>query len=307
MSLICSFRPATLAAFGVAAFLALSGVPQARAQTVAAMVNGQPITNLDIDQRMKLMALSGQKNSGRAAVLQDLIDENLKIREGKRYGIDPSAADIDASYAQMGERMRLTPEQLNQSLAGRGIRPETLKRRMRADLVWSTLVRGRFQQSLLVGEKSVESAIQLNDKNQTADSYEYLMRPIVLLVPRGGNVEARRSEAEALRSRIKTCAEAINTFRVLRNAAIRPPVSKTSADLPPALRAILDKTPVGQLTPPEVTRQGIEMVALCERKATTADTPEKKAIRDKLYAQKFEAKSKEYLETLRRQALIERR
>jgi peptidyl-prolyl cis-trans isomerase SurA len=70
---------------------------------------------------------------------------------------------------------------------------------------------------------------------------------------------------------------------------------------------MLDKTPVGHLTAPEVTRQGVEMVALCERKASTADTPKEREIRDKLYAQKFEAKSKSYLEDLRKAAMIEYR
>src|SRR5690606_36174198 len=154
-----------------------------------------------------------------------------------------------------------------------------------------------FQQSLMVGEKTVESAIQLTDSNKDADSFQYVTRPLVLLVPRGSNPAARRAEAEALRGRIRSCAEAIRVFRSMRNAAVRAPVTRTSAELPPPLRAILDKTPIGQLTPPEMTRHGVEMVALCERKATVADSPEKRAIRDKLYAEKYEANSKSYLET----------
>ena len=55
---------------------------------------------------------------------------------------------------------------------------------------------------------------------------------------------------------------------------------------------MLDKTPIGQLTPPEVTQQGIEMVALCGRKPTTVDTPKKREVREKMFSEKFEAKSK---------------
>ena len=71
------------------------------------------------------------------------------------------------------------------------------------------------------------------------------------------------------------------------------------------LRDILDKTPVGHLTPPELTKQGIEMVALCGRKATTVDTPKKREMRDKMYVQKYEAKSKAYLQEVRKAAMIE--
>ncbi len=70
---------------------------------------------------------------------------------------------------------------------------------------------------------------------------------------------------------------------------------------------MLDKTPVGHLTPPEVTKQGVEMVALCGRKPTTVDTPKKKEIRDKMFAEKYEAKSKSYLQEVRKAAMIEYR
>jgi peptidyl-prolyl cis-trans isomerase SurA len=136
------------------------------------------------------------------------------------------------------------------------------------------------------------------------------MRPIVLIVPRGSAppaVEARRKEAETLRSRVQTCEEANAFFKSMQNAAIRETVTKTSADIPAVLREVLDKTPVGHLTPPEVTKQGVEMVALCARKTTTVDTPKKKEIRDKMYAEKYEAKSKSYLQEVRKAAMIEYR
>jgi peptidyl-prolyl cis-trans isomerase SurA len=93
----------------------------------------------------------------------------------------------------------------------------------------------------------------------------------------------------------------------MANAAIRDPVIKTSADIPVNLRKVLDDTPVGHLTPPEVTKQGIEMVALCSRKPTTIDTPKKKEIRDKMYAKKYEETSNAYLAEIRKAAMIEYR
>jgi peptidyl-prolyl cis-trans isomerase SurA len=93
----------------------------------------------------------------------------------------------------------------------------------------------------------------------------------------------------------------------MQNAAIRDPVIKTSADIPPVLRKVLDDTPIGHLTPPEVTKQGIEMVVLCGRKPTTIDTPKKKEVREKMYAEKYEATSKSYLQEIRKAAMIEYR
>lgn len=142
------------------------------------------------------------------------------------------------------------------------------------------------------------------------ESFEYLVRPIVLIVPRGSPssaIEARRKEAELLRNRISSCDEAQELFRSMRDAAIRDQLTKTSADLPPNLRELLDKMPVGKLTPPEVTKQGVEMVALCSRKPTKADTPAKREAREKIYNQKYEAKSKSYLQEIRKGAMIEMR
>ena len=132
----------------------------------------------------------------------------------------------------------------------------------------------------------------------------------MLIVPKGSApalVEARRKEAEALRSRVQTCAEANALFKSMQNAAIRDVVTKTSADIPAVLREVLDKTPIGHLTAPEQTKQGVEMVALCGRKPTTVDTPKKREIRDKMFVEKYEAKSKAYLQEVRKAAMIEYR
>ncbi|MEA2897723.1 MAG: peptidyl-prolyl cis-trans isomerase SurA [Bradyrhizobium sp.] len=295
-----------------AAALLLMGGSQLHAQTVAVMVNGEPITNYDIEQRSKLNVLS-HKASTRQQVIDELIDEKVKIREAKKFGVDPTASDVDSSFAQMSARMRTTPELLTKTLEAQGIRTDTLKSRIKADMVWGSLVRGRFKESLQVGEKDVAAAVQVNvddkDKPQT-ESFEYLMRPIVLIVPRGAApaaTETRRKEAEALRARVQTCEEANSLFKSMQNAAIREPVTRTSADIPAVLRDVLDKTPIGHLTAPEVTKQGVEMVALCGRKPTTVDTPKKREVRDKMFAEKFEKKSKAYLEEARKAAMIEYR
>ena len=298
------------AALAAAAMVLVSAASPANAQTVAVMVNGEPITQMDIDQRMKLNALSGAKDNSRQSVIEDLINEKVKIKEGKKFSVDPGAGEVDGSYATMASRMRLTPDQLTQQLASKGIRPNTLKSRLKADMVWNAIVRGRFKQSLQVGEKEVEAAVQGQGGDAMAEAFEYQMRPLVLIVPRGaggGLAEARHKEATALRERIQSCEDAIRTFKGTQNATVKGIVVKNSADLPPNLRALLDKTPIGHLTPPEVTAQGIEMVALCARKPTKVDTPKKREVREKMFAERFDAKSKSYLADVRKAAMIEYR
>jgi peptidyl-prolyl cis-trans isomerase SurA len=294
-----------------AALLLMAGGSPLRAQTVVVMVNGEPITNYDIEQRGKLNFLTSRKPAVRQDLINELIDEKVKIREGKKFGVDPSSADIEQSYAAMSSRMRITPEQLTKSLESQGIRPDTLKARMKAEIVWSSLVRGRFKQSLQIGEKDVAAAAQAggSEKLET-EAFEYQLQPVVLIVPKGSAptlIEARRKEAEALRNRVQTCEEANDLFKSMQNATIRSVVTKTSADIPAPLREVLDKTPIGHLTAPEQTKQGVEMVALCGRKPTTIDTPKKREIRDKMFVEKYEAKSKAYLQEVRKAAMIEYR
>jgi peptidyl-prolyl cis-trans isomerase SurA len=288
------------------AVLAGGGSPL-HAQSVALLVNGEPITNYDIEQRTKLNALTAQKQMPRQEVIDQLIDEKVKIKEAKKYGVDPTSSDIEQSYSGMSSRMRITADQLTKSLESKGIRPDTLKARLRADMVWTSLVRGRFKESLQVGEKEVTAAA--GDQSQ-AEAFEYQMQPIILIVAKGAApavIESRKKEADALRERIQSCESANSYFKSMQNAAIRDVVTRTSADLPGPLRELLDKTPIGHLTTPEITKQGVEMVALCGRKPTTVDTPKKREIREKMYTEKYEAKSKAYLLEIRKAAMIEYR
>jgi peptidyl-prolyl cis-trans isomerase SurA len=285
-------------------------VSPAHSQTVVVMVNGEPITDYDIEQRSKLNFLTVHKQAVRQDVINELVDEKLKIKEAKKFGVDPSGSDIDQSYGEMAGRMRITGDQLTKSLESQGIRPETLKSRIKADMVWTALVRGRYKERLQVGESDVNKAIkdEGGDASQKADAFEYKMQPIVLIVPKGASpaiFESRQKEAETLRSRVQSCDEANSYFKSMPNAAIREAVVKTSADIPPTLRKLLDDTPIGHLTPPEVTKQGVEMVVLCNRKPTTVDTPKRKEIREQMFKKKYDATSNTYLDEIRKAAMIE--
>ena len=294
-----------------AMLVAAATTTSAVAQNVVVMVNGEPITALDIEQRSKFIQMTTQKTSPRQEIIDELIDEKLKVREGKRWGIEVSDSEVETSFAGMAGRMRLNSEQLTQNLAKSGVNASTLKSRIKADLTWQNLVRGRFQSSLQLTDKEVLSAMEgknIEDKDVVA--YDYIMRPILLLVTPGSPqqvVESRIKEAEALRGRFKGCEEGLGLARLVRDVAIRDQITRTSSDLPAELRKVLETIPVGQLTAPEATKLGVEMYAVCAKHESKADTPGKRQARETIYAERFEQQSKTYLQRLRREALIERR
>jgi peptidyl-prolyl cis-trans isomerase SurA len=292
-----------------AACLTLVGAG-AHAQQVLVIVNGDPITAYDVEQRIKLTQLSGQKAPERQATIQELIDEKLKIQLLKRFMIEGIDKDVDNAYANMARRMRTTPSGFTEQLAKSGINSSTLKHRIRAEIVWNQIVRGRFQSSLQISDKDVLAKMEANKPDESKlVGYDYTLRPIVFIVPRGSPptvAEVRKKEADALRARFQTCEEGVALARALRDVAVRPPIVKSSTELAPELRAILDKTDIGKLSAPEVTTQGIEVYALCGKKQSAADnTPGRKEIRDELYSEQFKTLSARFLKELRSQAMIE--
>jgi peptidyl-prolyl cis-trans isomerase SurA len=281
----------------------------ALAQSVVVFVNGEPVTAIDVEQRSKFIAVTSQKPAPRQEVLDQLIDEKLKIREARRWGIEASDQEIEQNFSGMARRMGMSGEQLTQNLAQKGVNSSTLKARIRADTVWQSLVRGRYQSRLQLSDKEVLSHIEATEPDQRdAVGYDYMLRPILFLVAPGApaaTYDARRREAEALRKSFKGCNESTPAVRAMQGVAVRPLVTRSSADLPDSLRKILDSIPLGELTAPEVTRHGIEMFAICSKTETKTDTPGRRKARETLMTKRFDQESNRYLRLLRRNALIE--
>ena len=84
---------------------------------------------------------------------------------------------------------------------------------------------------------------------------------------------AGAAKPKRCRKTFKGCNESVPGVRAMRDVAVRDQVVRSSADLPDNLRKVLDSVPVGELTPPEVTRHGIEMFAVCSRNETKSNTP----------------------------------
>jgi peptidyl-prolyl cis-trans isomerase SurA len=292
-----------------AAAVIVTASSAAHAQQVVAFVNGQPITTLDVEHRMKFIQLSTKKPATRKEAIDSLIDEILEVTEAKRFSIDVPDNEVNNSYANVARHMGLDAQKLTQLLTSAGASEDTLKRRLKAQLDWNNLVRGRYKASLEIRDKDVEAQIQLHKSDEKdAVGYEYILRPVVLIVPHGSPdavFEARKRDAEALRSRFQNCNDGVVFARALTDVAVRDQVSKYSADLAQQLREILDNTAVGHLTPPETTAEGVQMFAICDKKETKSDTPEMHEIREQMLQQRFGAKAKHYLENLRRAAMIE--
>jgi len=295
--------------FAVASILAAVLIlPVAAQAQVVVIANGSPITELDIQQRSKLMSESTHKAPARQQVIDELINDRLKIAKAKSYGFELPEKDVEAAYNGMASRQHLTPQQFDQVLQHAGVSPAALKARFRAELTWNELIRGKFSASLQVGETDVTNVLGTSGQQASAEGYVYKLYPVIVLAPGGlsaATADAKRREAENLRNRFTSCAQGLPLARALRDVAVRQPVTRSSADLPQTTRELLAKLEVGRLSQPEVTAQGLEMFALCDKKESKTDSPAKTEARQQISAKKFDAESKRFLDEIRKQAMIE--
>jgi len=289
--------------------LSLVAAPAPVNAQVVVIANGSPITELDIQQRSKLIAASSHKTPSRQEVINELIDDRLKIAKAKTYGMEITDAEVDQAFQNLAQRQHMTPEQFAQMVERSGISPTAIKARMRAELTWGQLVRGKFASSLQVAETDVANALLArNETDGKTVGHIYTLYPVTVVVARGASdstMATKRSTAESLRSRFVSCKEGLAFARALRDVAVREPLRRSSADLAPQLRDLLDNMEIGRLTPPEATPQGLQMFALCEKKESTTESSVKREVREELYSKRFEAEAKKFMDEIRKQAMIE--
>ena len=78
----------SLCVAAIAPFMALVGVP-AFAQEIVASINGDPITNIDIDERMKMLRVL-RKPATRDAAIESLFTDRLEFHEADKFGVAPA-------------------------------------------------------------------------------------------------------------------------------------------------------------------------------------------------------------------------
>jgi peptidyl-prolyl cis-trans isomerase SurA len=240
----------SLAMIAVASIAVLFAGVGAHAQQVVMLVNGDPITAFDVEQRIRFLQLVTQKIPPRQDVLNELIDEKIKLQLPRRFDFGSFALDNDVENAitNMARRSHKTKPQFIQDLEKSGVQIGTLKSRIKAEFIWTQVIRGKFPSSFVFNEHEILTELESSKKDDKG-GYDYTLRPVIFFVRQGSPesaFEARRKEAEGLRVRFDGCEDGIKFARALRDVVVRDQMVRSSADLAPALRDILEKTDVGK-------------------------------------------------------------
>ncbi len=131
----------------------------ARDQGVVATVNDSPITTLDIEQRLQLKKILGEKEASgdaRKAALRTMIDEIIKIAEGKKYKVNPSEKEIDSQMARMAKGMKTDAAGLTALLGKNGIAPNSLRQLIAAQISFLRILAGKYQVKVTVDPAEVD-------------------------------------------------------------------------------------------------------------------------------------------------------
>lgn len=277
------------------------------AQGIVVVVNGQLITQNDVTNRLRLLALTnGGKAAPRETALDELIDERLKLQEARKLRITIDESQVDRAFASIAERTKLSVDQLRQALKSRGVNPSTLRDRLRGDIAWQLVVQQRGQRAINIRDQDIVDALKKRGQDpENIRSVEYTMAQIVVFSK--GESPARRKEADAIRASVKSCDNLAEQLRRAREAAVRSTIRRSSADLPPPIRLVLEKTPINGSTEVQTNPLGYEFYMLCDKQEIPGRDAAQAQIRSELVELELEQASRRLLRDARQAAVIDNR
>ncbi len=305
-------RPA-VALLALVAILAAALAPHAPAQastSIRLVVNNQPITNYDIAQRARLLRLTGVRGNPTRAAEEELINETLQMQEARRAGISVSDREVDQAIGNIASRAGISQSQLRQALGQQGVRFDTLEDRIRAQIAWGRLVSARFRATSPVTEQDLVAALRESGGETARETTEYSLEQVIVVLPANASRSAKNaamSRANSLRGRFTSCEEGLPFARKLDGVVVKPFGRRLASEMPGDLAADLEKVSVGRLSGPIDRPEGIVMFAVCDKRNIRSTAAAMNALEGELRSERGERFAQQWLRTLRRDALIERR
>jgi peptidyl-prolyl cis-trans isomerase SurA len=314
-------KPFALAVLiGLAAAGSLAPRGAAAQSAIKVIVNGEAITTNEINQRARFLRLVS-KDIGPAATrlaTEEMIEEKLKLAEAKRLKVTATDQQVDNAFAAIAARSKIAPAQLAQALAAQGIEVATFKARLRTQLVWQQLVVQRFQRTVTIADASVMEAIErqkLDPKGKAKPAgaegdttTEYTLAQVTLVVagkPDAGILAQRNRDAEAIRAAANGCDGLIDVVKRYKESVYKQVGKRTADELPENFRDLLAATPVGKLTKPQVTANGVEILAVCDKREIKGNLVGRTKVEDDLREKEGQVLARQYIAELRKIAVVD--
>jgi peptidyl-prolyl cis-trans isomerase SurA len=272
------------------------------------------------EERKKQLGLSLQKQaveSARASLIpgfrkqaqEELIEERLKQQAARALGIEISDDDIKRNLRGLAERNKMTLEQFEQHLKATGI-DTTMRERMKANMAWAEVIRRRFAVRISVTHSDVDRLVSAAASEGGDDRVELQVQKITLAIPGRVDeaVKARRlAEADDLRKKFAGCKSLAGLAKDIPNAKFEDLKYVKPNTFAEPTRSLLLYAKDGDLLPPTPTLAGIEVYAVCGRRAAAIDDKQREKAQAELQQRQFEMLADRHLRDLKQDAHIEYR
>ena len=290
-----------------------SGLVLAQEVAIKILVNDDPISDYDINQRERFLAITTQQQPNpelKKKATDLLIDERLQIQEGKKLGFTPDEDDVTKIVGDMAAKNNLSVDGLSTALGRAGVNIKTLKDRIRAQLVWQDVVRRKFRHEVQIGDVEVDRALSDSGEEGGESQTKMQLRQVKFSLPRNADqrtIAARLAAAEALRARFSNCANVTDLAKSADGATIKTLQDQQTAALTQPARLLVMNAKVGQMTPPTLSPSGVELYAVCGKVSVKGDTKLREQTERKLLNSEMMIRAERLLRDLRQDAFIEYR
>ncbi|MBC7504947.1 MAG: SurA N-terminal domain-containing protein [Sandarakinorhabdus sp.] len=146
--------------------LKIMGDTDPQLRKAQAIVNGDVITDTDIDQRLALVMAANSGNISEAErprlrlqVMRNLIDEKLQLQEAASNDIKISEAEVERSFERVAQNFKKSPAAFEAYLRQAGSSPAAIKGQIRGELAWSRVLRRKVEPLVNVGDDEVQAVI----------------------------------------------------------------------------------------------------------------------------------------------------
>jgi peptidyl-prolyl cis-trans isomerase SurA len=235
-----------------------------------AIVNGEVITQTDIEQRVQLLAIANggqipadERERVAQQVLRNLIDEVLQIQAAKDEKIEIKKSDIDKTVLRVAQNVKQTPEQLAAFLQQNGSDIKSLRRQIEGEIAWQRLQHEKIESGVTVGDDEVKAV--LDKLNASKGTEEYRVGEIFL-------ASTPATEAETLDTANKILTQ-LRSGASFAGYARQYSVASTAAvggdlgwirpeQLPTPLASALREMPAGSISNPIPVPGGFSIIAV---------------------------------------------
>ncbi len=276
---------------------------------IEALVNNNPITSFDVQQRARLIEVTGGIGRPRAQqmALQELVDEELQLGEARRLGISVSDSEVNERLGGMASRVNMSLSGLTQAFGQMGVDIDTLRRRIRADLAWGQIVRRQFRQEVRVREQDVLMALEERENRGMETTTEFNLQQVVFFTVRGTTTAQGRANAETFRSRFTGCESTPAIVAELSGGAFKNIGRSVLEELNEPIRSAVVDVPSGGTSAPIVGDESVTVFAVCSRREIEDDGVARAEIQSELLNEEGQRLARRLLMDVRQRSTIEYR